>query len=106
MLAIEYAERIHPHHLNCLGRYAIASSAPAAGLRRLGEVPDSRKRHGQATASLEPEGRCTDSVGGTHREGIPVAIAENPTNLCLGCGYLGVLGAAGDRAAADDDPWA
>jgi Tn3 transposase DDE domain len=27
-------------HLNVLGRYAIASSAPAAGLRQLGEIPD------------------------------------------------------------------
>jgi hypothetical protein len=27
-------------HLNCLGRYAIASSTPAAGLRELGHIPD------------------------------------------------------------------
>ncbi|WP_433435499.1 hypothetical protein [Nonomuraea sp. CA-141351] len=27
-------------HLNFLGRYAISASAPADGLRRLGEIPD------------------------------------------------------------------
>ncbi|MBE1489583.1 hypothetical protein [Plantactinospora soyae] len=27
-------------HLNVLGRYATASSAPAEGLRQLGETPD------------------------------------------------------------------
>lgn len=39
----EDAARLSPlghAHLNCLGRYAIASSAPTAGLRPLGQVPD------------------------------------------------------------------
>ncbi|WP_030925488.1 hypothetical protein [Streptosporangium amethystogenes] len=27
-------------HVNVLGRYAITSSAPADGLRQLGEIPD------------------------------------------------------------------
>ncbi|WP_440102732.1 hypothetical protein [Streptosporangium sp. H16] len=39
----ERAARLSPlghAHLNVLGRYAISSSAPAEGLRRLGEIPD------------------------------------------------------------------
>lgn len=39
----EDAARLSPlghAHLNVLGRYAISSSAPAEGLRRLGEIPD------------------------------------------------------------------
>ncbi|WP_407941394.1 Tn3 family transposase [Nonomuraea cypriaca] len=39
----EDAARLSPlghAHLNVLGRYAIASSAPAEGLRQLGEIPD------------------------------------------------------------------
>jgi len=39
----EDAARLSPlghAHLNVLGRYAIASSAPAEGLRHLGEIPD------------------------------------------------------------------
>jgi TnpA family transposase len=39
----EDAARLSPlghAHLNVLGRYVIASSAPAEGLRQLGEIPD------------------------------------------------------------------
>ncbi|GAA2820906.1 TnpA family transposase [Nonomuraea rubra] len=39
----EDAARLSPlghAHVNVLGRYAIASSAPAEGLRQLGEIPD------------------------------------------------------------------
>lgn len=45
----EDAARLSPlghAHVNVLGRYAISSSAPAEGLRQLGEIPDLSEEEG------------------------------------------------------------
>ncbi|GGP14696.1 hypothetical protein GCM10012278_71650 [Nonomuraea glycinis] len=70
----EDAARLSPlghAHVNVLGRYAIASSAPAEGLRRLGEIPDlphggGGGDHRRARAAAPPCGGDTAAgpVGG------------------------------------------
>lgn len=54
----EDAARLSPlghAHLNVLGRYAISSSAPAEGLRQLGEIPDLADG-GDTVQTVEGEG--------------------------------------------------
>ncbi|MER5426768.1 Tn3 family transposase [Streptosporangium roseum] len=41
-------------HLNCLGRYAIASSGPAQCLRELGDIPDLPEIDGSGDGENQP----------------------------------------------------
>ncbi|MFG1679125.1 Tn3 family transposase [Nonomuraea sp. NPDC049269] len=55
----EDAARLSPlghAHLNVLGRYSISSSAPAEGLRQLGEVPDLPDGGGVGEGGVDPLG--------------------------------------------------
>ncbi|MFB4302410.1 Tn3 family transposase [Actinomadura sp. NTSP31] len=56
-------------HLNCLGRYSIASSAPAEGLRELGDISPFAASAAWSGARLGGRGFTTGPSAGPGRVG-------------------------------------